>query len=278
MTTPLTSLQQHKSGSLPKKMLNASATLWFISAMVGQAIFSYYIVLFYYQATAVGDLQRFNQVMPAGHIEGDLWGNIAVVFHVLFAAIITMGGLIQLFPFIRSKWPSLHRWNGRIYVAVAMIMSFSGLFMVVTRYEQLIGNAFGHLAITANGIIMVVCAIMALRLARQKNYRQHRVWALRLFLAVSGVWMFRVGLMAWLSIHGKPVGFDMESFSGPFINGLYIAVYIAPLLLLELYLKAQTSRFNALKLSTACLLILISCAMIVGVFSATMGMWLPRIQ
>ncbi len=277
MTKQLTLAPWWKSDTLAQKALNGSSQLWFSAVLIGQAIFSFYIVMFYYKATVNKDLERFNQVMPAGYIEGDFMGNVAVIAHVLFAAIITVGGLMQLLPLIRRKWPSLHRYNGRLYISVATIMSFSGMFMVITRYEKIIGGLFGHITIMINGFIIITCAIMAFKYARQKNFTKHRIWALRLFLAVSGVWMFRIGLMAWLSIHGKPVGFDRVSFSGPFLNTLNFIVYILPLFILEIYLQSQRSLFPHVKLMTAFMVILISCIFIIGVFAAMIGMWLPSI-
>lgn len=277
MTTQTKSVPWSSAAKLAKSLLDGSAKFWFATVLVGQAIFSYYIVMFYYMATINHDIERFNQVMPAGHISGDFWGNVAVVVHVLFAAIITVGGLMQLIPVIRNKWPAVHRWNGRLYVITALIMSLSGMFMVITRHEKVVGGLIGHTAIMANGFIILLCAIKAFKYARMRKIPQHRIWALRLFLAVSGVWLFRVGLMAWLSMHGKPVGFDPVSFSGPFLTTLYVTVYILPLFFLEIYLRSQRSPSTPKKLITATLITLISLMLLLGVFAATMGMWLPRI-
>ncbi len=277
MTAQSISTPWWQSASLAKKILDGSAKFWFATVLVGQAIFSYYIVMLYYLATVNQDLERFNTVMPGGHIEGDTLGNVAVVFHVLFAAIITVGGLLQLIPIIRSQWPAIHRWNGRMYVTTAMIMSLSGMFMVISRYEKIVGGLIGQVAIMINGTIIVVCAVMAFKYARKRKFAQHRIWALRLFLAVSGVWLFRVGMMAWLTFHGKPVGFDPVSFSGPFLTVLYFMVYILPLFILEVYLRSQRSPSGPKKLATAGMVMLISLIIMLGVFGATMGMWLPRI-
>lgn len=277
MTTQSISTPWWQSAALTQMVLDRSAQFWFVTVLVGQAIFSYYIVMLYYIATFNRDLERFNSVMPGGYLAGDFWGNLAVVIHLLLAAIITVGGLLQLIPIIRSKWPAIHRWNGRLYVLTALIMSISGMFMVITRYEKVVGGLIGHTAIMINGAIIILCAVKAFNYARQRKIAQHRVWALRLFIAASGVWMFRVGMMAWLSIHGKPVGFDPVSFSGPFLTVLYFTVYILPLFILEVYLRAQRATSGTKKLATAGMVIVISLIMAVGVFGATMGMWLPRI-
>ncbi|GHF30979.1 membrane protein [Kordiimonas sediminis] len=260
-----------------RKAIENSAKFWFMTVLGGQLIFSYYIIAFYYKAVALWDIERFNKVMPAGYIEGDVGGNISVVAHVIFAAIITVGGLLQLIPMIRSKLPALHRWNGRLYILTAMIMSLSGAYMILTRYDKVAGDFFGQVTLMLNGVIIVTCAVMAFKYARVKKFAKHREWALRLFVAVSGVWMFRVGLMAWLMIHGRPVGFDPATFSGPFLTVLFTAVYVLPLFFLEIYLRAQARGTAAQKLFTATGIFALSLLMAAGIFSATMGMWLPRI-
>jgi hypothetical protein len=266
-----------RSPQLARSALNTSATLWFIITMIGQLFFCLYIVAFYYSATFNLNIDQFNLVMPAGYIEGDFWGNIMVITHVLFAAIITLGGVVQLVPQIRNKWAAFHRWNGRIYVLTATIVSLSGAFMIITRFDLVAGDAFGKWILMLNGALILLCAGMAFKRARQRQFVAHRVWALRLFIVVSGVWLFRIGIMAWLTLHGKPVGFDPVSFSGPFLNVLYVCVYLLPLLLMEGYLQAHASHSARLRIMTASGILLLTGVLALGVFGAIMGMWLPRL-
>ena len=278
MTSQSISTSWWQSPSFATKALEGAAKFWFSTVLVGQAIFSLYIVMFYYTASATGNFEQFDQIMPAtGYMKDDFWGNIAVIGHVLFAGIITIGGLLQLLPIIRSKIPALHRWNGRLYILTAMIMSLSGVFLIISRFDKLTGGLIGHISLLINGTIIVVCAVMAFKFARQKKFTKHRIWALRLFLAVSGVWLFRVGLMAWLIIHGEPVGFEPATLTGPFVTVLYILVFILPLLLLEVYVRAKASGSAGQKLSTAMGVILLSFIIMGGIFAASMGLWLPRI-
>lgn len=266
-----------RSDTFAKKAINNAAKFWFSAVLVGQAIFSYYIIAFYYTATINRDIEHFNRIMPAGFIEGDVWGNAAVVAHVIFAAIITIGGLMQLIPLIRQKLPALHRWTGRLYILVAFIMSLSGAFMILTRWDRVVGSTVGHTTLMINGLIILVCAVLAFKYARNRQFAVHRRWALRLFIAVSGVWLFRIGIMAWLTFHGEPVGFDPRTFTGPFLTVLYTTVYVLPLAFLEVYLRAQANGTALQKLLTAAGVVLLTLVMILGVFGATMGMWLPRI-
>lgn len=263
--------------SLAPRLLRATAILWFVVVALGQLFFAGYVAGFYGRVTAAGHPERWNDVMPHGYVAGDLFYNLVLGLHLAFAFVITVGGLLQLVPAIRRTLPALHRWTGRVYLVAASIMASGGLAMVWLR-----GGAAGdlpqHLAISANALIILVCAASAWRHARARRPDRHRAWALRLFVAVSGVWFFRVGLMAWIVAHRGPVGFDPQTFSGPFLTALACAVYIAPVGVLELYLRAQRSRGGGAKVAMASALAALSLTTAVGIAAATGFLWLPHLH
>ncbi|MBO9661442.1 MAG: DUF2306 domain-containing protein [Dokdonella sp.] len=253
-----------------------TAAFWFAVAALGQLIFATYIAGFYGRATLGGHPEWWNQVMPHGYVAGDRFFNGVLGLHLAFAFLITLGGLLQLLPALRRTLPAFHRWTGRVYVVSAALMAIGGLTMVWGRGA--VGDFPQHLAISLNAVLILTCAALAWRHARARRHDRHRRWALRLFLCVSGVWFFRVGLMGWIVINQGPVGFDPERFSGPFLTVLAFAVYaIVPLGVLELYLRAQHSRRDGAKFAMAGVLTALTLAMAVGVASATALMWLPRL-
>lgn len=116
-----------------------------------------------------------------------------------------------------------------------------------------------------------------LRFALRGQLDRHFKWAIRLFLAMSGVWFFRVFLMLWLVIHQAPVGFDAETFEGPFLNFLYAFVYVFPQVLAEIYFITKSSALPSLKFVMSLVLGMLTLGILVGIAAATMGMWLPVI-
>lgn len=257
----------------PNKLLSHSAKFWFFTAIIGQWIFVAYIIAFYGGASLSGNFSEWNQVLPHGYIEGDAIGNLAVGIHLAFAVVIMLSGTLQFIPQIRAKLPKLHRISGRLYVITAFILSLGGIYMVLTR--GVIGD--NSVAITINAVFIIVCAIMSIWFAIRKDFSKHQRWVVRLFLVVSGVWFFRVGLMLWLMIHQAPVGFDPETFTGPFLTFLSYGQYVIPLLFAQLYFWSKNSKSSHVKVSTSITLMILTFAMMAGIFAATMGMWLPRI-
>lgn len=256
--------------------LRAAAAFWFAVTVLGQLIFATYIAGFYGRSIVAGEPQRWNQVMPHGYVAGDTYFNLILGLHLAFAFVITVGGVLQLIPALRRRVPALHRWTGRAYLVAAAIMSLGGLSMVWGRGA--VGDLSQHVAISLNALLILGCAATAWRHARARRFDLHRRWALRLFLAVSGVWFFRVGLMAWIVVNQGPAGFDEKTFAGPFLTALAFGVYVVlPLGVLELYFRAQRSGRPRAQYAMAGGLALLTLLMGVGIAAATAFMWLPNL-
>ncbi|WP_299261313.1 DUF2306 domain-containing protein [uncultured Aquimarina sp.] len=257
------------------KTLSISVQFWFIIAVLGQWIFAYYVIAFYGGAAIDGDFMKWNRVLPHGYVSGETMGNTAVAIHLLLAVIMMVGGPLQFVPQIRNRARSFHRWNGRLYILTAFVISFSGAYMVITKGT--ISGLVGDISVSFNGVLIMFFAVLAWRTAVARKFDSHRRWALRLFLVVNGVWFFRIGLMLWLFIHGEPVGFDPETFRGPFLVFLGIGQYVVPLIILEMYLYAKEKKSTLLKVVISAFLLILTVLTGIGVFAATMGMWLPRL-
>lgn len=259
------------------QLLSRAAATWFGVTVVGQLIFSLYITLVYGGAFVTGDTARWNHVMPRGYVAGDPVGNAALMSHVLIAVLILTGGALQIVPALRRRFPALHRWVGRSYMFSVIVSSFAGLYLVWSRGAA--PRLLQHIAISLNAGIIIVCAVLAWRAARARDYSAHRQWALRTYLAANGVYFFRLGVFLWLMIHQRPVGFDPKTFTGPFLTALAFAVYVfVPLTVLQGYFAAQTQRgVWAARIMTwvLCGLALLSAG---GIASVTMILWWPAIR
>jgi hypothetical protein len=263
--------------SVADTALQIAARSWFVVAVIGQLVFAFTVASFYGLAAARGNLQAWNKILPHGYVPGNTIGNTALAAHLLFAATIILSGALQVIPQIRARFPVFHRWNGRIYVLIAFTMGITGLYLGFSG-RNVVGDVTQHIGIEINAVLIMVCAAMAWRHAVACDFNTHRRWALRLFLVVAGVWFFRVGLMLWLFLNRGPVGFDTTTFRGPFLSFLSFAQYLLPLVVLELYLRTQDRAGAPLRMVTAVVLFVLTLAMGVGIFAATMGMWMPRIK
>jgi len=260
----------------PLRMLNRSAQIWFSVAMLGQLAFVFYIVMFYWLNIFSGSYSEMNKVLPNGFVVGNTLGNTALLVHLFVAAIITLSGGLQLIPKIRTLAPRFHHWNGRVYFLTVLIVSVTGLYIVWTA-DNVAGGVVQQYAISLNALLIIVFSILTVKFAISRKISVHRRWALRLFMAVSGVWFFRVGLMFWIVANQGPVGIDVKTFTGPFVTFIAFANYLLPLAILELYFKAQAFSSSALRWGVSTLILSATAMTLIGISAVTMLKWLPRI-
>jgi len=255
--------------------LAAAVKTWFAVAFAGQMIFLLYIVAFYGRTASRGDFAAWNKILASGHVPGDTANNAALIGHIFIAAFITLAGPLQLMPSVRARFPTFHRWNGRLYLLTSVIASIAGLFLIWTGKPS--GSFLQHVAISINALLIMAAAWFTVRHAMRRQLGAHRRWALRLFLLVSGSWFFRVGLMFWIAINGGPAGFDPNTFRGPALEAISFLQYLLPLAILELVFRARDSDSPVLRIATAGTVFLMTAAMALGILVASKGMWLPLI-
>ncbi|WP_223270733.1 DUF2306 domain-containing protein [Subsaximicrobium wynnwilliamsii] len=261
--------------SIPERVLGISTTLLFVVIFLGQFIFALYILGLYGISGLAGDFERWNTAAPHGYDKNDITGNIFFGMHMALAAVITIGGPLQLIKGLRNRFRKLHRISGRIYITCAFLISLAGFYLVWVKGS--VGGLVGSIFISFNGTLIFICAFYALKKALNKQFSEHQKWAIRLFLVMSGVWFFRVFLMLWLTIFKGPVGFDPIAFQGPALVFLYMLSYLCPILLAEYYFRT-VKKSNINKVVGAVLLLIITVGVSIGSFAATMGLWLPNIK
>lgn len=224
------------ASSAADKALQVSVVFWFVTAVIGQWAFLYYIAAFYGPSTFSGDFQAWgkNTLLSGGYRPGDTVGNLTFAAHALLAGIIAFGGALQLVPQVRARAPAFHRWNGRVFLLTASGLSLAGFYLVWVR-----GTGSGlasSIAISINGLFILGFAALALRSARARAFAVHRRWAMRLYLVSNAQWFMRVGFFAWFMV-SRPLA--VKGLDGAFFIAWSFGCYLVPLAVLELYLRAK---------------------------------------
>jgi uncharacterized membrane protein len=253
--------------------LKAAARLWFAVAIGGQLMFATYVACFYGGTALRGRVDLWGPLLTRGYVRGDAAGNAAIIAHLIAAVLLIVGGAMQFLPQIRERFPRLHRWTGRVYVLTVFVASLTGLYLTWIRGTR--GDLAQHIGGSLNAVLIMLCAVFAVRSAIARRFGAHRRWVLRLFLAVSAAWFYRVGLFLWVYLNQGPVGFDVATFQGPALTLISFANSLVPLAVLELYLRATTAPG---RIAMAAALFVLTLAMGIGIFAATIGMWLPIVR
>ena len=256
--------------------MQRAATGWFVVTLIGQLLFLAYITGFYGPPVLRGTLADWSKYRDLidGYVAGDTMGNLQFGIHILMAAILTFGGVLQLWPALRNRVRAIHRWNGRVFVLAALVASIGGLWLVWVRGSRLgVASSSG---ITLNAALILIFVGFAWQAARLRDFATHRRWAVRAFLAVSGVWFLRVGLMAFGLIATGLLGLPKE-LSMSFFAVWSFGSYLVPLAVFQLYLGAEAGTARARYVMGGSLAGL-TLLMAVGIAGASLVMWYPSLK
>ena len=262
--------------SVADKSLKAAARFWFVVALAGQFAFAISVAVFYGLTALRGNIQAWNRILGRGFETGATMSNTALVGHILFGTVISIAGALQLIPGIRNRFPVFHRWNGRLFVLAAFTQAITGIYLTLWVGKR-VGDTTQHVISVLGALLIIFCAVMALRFAIARNFTIHRRWALRLFLVASASWFIRLGFAVTLVVLG-PIGFDSRTFSGPLVTFWSVAQYLLPLGVLELYLWAQDRPGALRRMVTAGVLFVLTLAMGAGIALVAVGSWVPSVK
>jgi len=249
--------------------------LWVGIILTGQWVFALYILAQFTLPLITGQLDESRYAyMIRGYVNGDTFNNVILLLHVVPVMLISLSGIFQLFPTIRTHFPRFHRINGRVYLIFGLMGAIGGLYLTWVTGSRL--SDLGALGVTLNGLLIPVMVYFAWYYALKRDYSRHQRFAVHAFILINGVWTFRLLLMGWFMLNQGPLG-NSANLDGPADIILSFASYLLPILIAELIFKAR--EHNTLVLQVAAI-VAVGIAIIItimGTVAATMMMWGPRI-
>ncbi|TDF37647.1 DUF2306 domain-containing protein [Alteromonadaceae bacterium M269] len=255
--------------------LKLSVSSWLVVALIGQWLFALYILTTFAFPLVGGGVGNVDfSHMITGYIEGDNSGNFAMLAHIIPAALLSMGGVIQIMPYVRKNYPAFHRWNGRLFLTLGLIGAVTGLYLTWGRGSRL--SDIGAYGISLNGVLILVVSLLAWRYAMLKKFDLHKRFAVHAFILINGVWTFRLYLMSWFMINQGANG-NNSTLDGPADLFFSYACYALPMLVAELYFWAKRQKSKVKKAAVSGVLWVGTLVTTLGVFGAFTLMWLPRI-
>ena len=206
-----------------------AATVW-----LSASLFGLYILVFYALAVVTDDMARWNRTLPMYEPASDL-GNASIGLHFAGGGVILVLGSIQFVQGIRHRWPSVHRWTGRVYVLASIAAGIGGLVFI--GVHGTIGGTVMDVGFALYGVLMLLAAAQTARHALARRLEVHRAWAVRLYALALGSWLYRMGYGFWLLL-ADGAG-HTSTFRGPFDLFMDFAFYVPPLLVAELWLRSS---------------------------------------
>lgn len=268
-----------KSNSLKKfntfeKFSNATFYLLASVVWLSALLFGLYILTFYVDAFSQNQMETWNKNLPGLYQPGKALATGGIGLHFAAGGIILILGSIQLVSGIRKNFPQLHHWIGRIYLSACILTAIGGLVFILINGT--IGGIVMDIGFSVYGILMLVCAINAFLNARQRNFIQHKAWAIRLYALAIGSWLYRMDYGFWLLL-ADGVGHN-SSFQGPFDYVMDFFFYIPNLIVAEIVIRRKAKTQSGIKhLIFGCILLTASGFIGLGTYYFTLYYWGPSI-
>ena len=155
--------------------------------------------------------QRFFAVAIAG------WS------HAFGGAIASVIGPFQLITRLRTAWPKVHRWMGRIYLLAVLAGGLAGLYFAPISSAGTVGRVgFATLA-----VFWLYSGTRAYLAIRRGNVQEHRRWMLRNYALTFGAATLRIELPL-LIIGGLsfPVAYTLVAWSSWVPNWLAVEAWL----------------------------------------------------
>lgn len=262
-------LQRVSAAVLRWTSVALAATVW-----LSAGLFGLYILAFYAGAFAADDLARWNEVLPRLYEPETPLATVGIGIHFAAGGVILALGFIQLINPLRQRFPALHRWVGRLYVAAALLAGLGGLAFIATKGT--LGGVPMDIGFSLYGVLVVLAAVQTFWHAWRGRFEAHRAWALRLFALAIGSWLYRMDYGFWF-ILTNGAG-HTRTFSGPFDVFMSFFFYLPNLLVVEAFLRARRgSASPALKLASAAVLLGVTVFLLIGTYFFTQYYWGPAI-
>ncbi|KZN54320.1 DUF2306 domain-containing protein [Pseudoalteromonas luteoviolacea] len=260
--------QLRGASRLANQWLRYAASFWFVAVLAGQWFFFYYIITFYGFSVINDNMEVWNRWEVFGKTPyqvGDFTGNLAFAAHAIGAGFVAFGGALQLLPQMRRHFPKFHKINGYLYLLTVFLLSVSGFYLVWIRDQHPI--TLDGIGTSINGILILAFTFFCARTAIKKDIRNHRKWALRLFLVSNAQWFLRLGVFSYL-VTGTSLGLDPK-FGDPFFPMWTFGCFVVPLVMAELYFLAGDTHRQIIKSIAACSLLILTVLMLVGMLGFT---------
>lgn len=200
--------------------------------LFGAAIFLIYLYFFYLMLLITAQYIPFKNDVAFLGIKQD-YVHIphyiaAFVVHVFSSMFVLLAGFTQFSPYIRRKFPKIHKRMGWLYALVVIFLSGPSGF-IIGIYAN--GGLSSRIAFCILAILWIVFTVVAILKIFKKQVFLHRVWMIRSFaLALSAITLRAWKFLLVAVFHPRPMDvYQLVAWLGWVLN-----LIVAELIILKI--------------------------------------------
>jgi hypothetical protein len=148
------------------------------------------------------------------------WLRLALIVHGLSGALALMLGPFQFLADWRRRWPRVHRWSGRVYLACILISGLTGLWLAFHTP----GGVAAQSGFFVLAVLWLLTGSLALRAVLRRDFTAHRAWMMRSYALTFGAVTLRIYLGLGVPLAGLPFNevYAMAAWASWVINLLVV--------------------------------------------------------
>ncbi|MFD6953551.1 hypothetical protein A6A08_26085 [Nocardiopsis sp. TSRI0078] len=171
------------------------------------------------------------------------WHYPVLVTHIFGGALLTLLVILQVWPWLRSRYPAMHRWSGRVYV-------FAGIPLVgvpALLISPVSSSGFStQVSNTLWAVLWLSFTVLGYAMARRRRFADHRAWMLRSFALLYGIALNRVVIVVMLLVSlprlEASYGGDEAALTEAIAPASSFLSWVLPLLFVEWWLQYRRPR------------------------------------
>ena len=202
---------------------------WVAVLLTSLAIVTYSAVP--YLMGSLGQLDPDRAPLAAAYSQTPTVVQVALVVHVVGAAVALVVGPFQFWAASRRRFPGLHRWLGRTYLVGVWVGGVAALVMAPYNTAGMIGFlGFGTL-----GVLWVWTGWRAYRAIRTGDFRSHQAWMIRNFSLTFAAVTLRTwtGVLVAAQAYAAGDAFDFDAAFENAYNAVTLLAWVPNLLIAE---------------------------------------------
>lgn len=98
---------------------------------------------------------------------------IPIVIHIITGVLLNLFLPLQFASGIRTRWPQVHRWSGRILALCVVLASVTSLWM--NEFYPAFGGTAKYLGVIVHSVIALVGIAWAIKAVREGRIQRHKI-------------------------------------------------------------------------------------------------------
>ncbi|TCP47309.1 putative membrane protein DUF2306 [Tamaricihabitans halophyticus] len=146
-----------------------------------------------------------------------------LVLHIFFGSVALCTACLQVWPWLRTRYPAVHRWSGQLYVFLGVLPAGIASLWFTWRGEF---GANQEVANTTLAVLWLACTIAGYRMARARRFADHREWMIRSFALSFSIVTNRLWQVVFLGMF-VPGGFAGDPGSPEFAQAIGASTWVS---------------------------------------------------